>query len=343
VHNEELGRVNRDLETTLHQVKREKDRAAKGETEAKEQRSAATQALERSRRLTYAMQLVSLESFSGAPEVALSRLHDPERCPLDLRDFTWGLWYRFFKRDRLTQKGQEWLTLQGHSKDVLFTAFSPGNKALLISKGNDGLVTIWDAATGRARATLTKAKAGYVISAALAPDGKTLATGGEDRNVHLWDAATGEHRGTLRGHKGTVRSVAFSPSGQTLASASVDQTVKLWEMSTSRERATLRGHSDVVGMVLFSPDDRTLASVGGTPASKGADRTIKLWDVATGVLRASLDGHKGPITSASFSPDGKRLVSADVDGIIWGMRKGFPVWHSPQMAGRWLRPVRISS
>src|SRR5262249_44631303 len=75
---------------------------------------------------------------------------------------------------------------------------------------------------------------GVVFSAAIAPDGKTLATGSTDRAVRLWDLENGQPRTTLRGHTDTVFSVLFSPDGKTLATGSWDDTVRLWDQHTGR-------------------------------------------------------------------------------------------------------------
>jgi RNA polymerase sigma factor (sigma-70 family) len=119
--------------------------------------------------------------------------------------------------------------------DIFFTvAFTTDAKSVigggrLSFHGNHpaGQVTIWDVATGTIRQFIESDR-GMVQSIAIAPDGKTIASGGdgpwrlfqnENRRVgaiSLWDMSTGKLLWTVDGEGGTVRSMAFSPDGKSL-------------------------------------------------------------------------------------------------------------------------------
>jgi WD40 repeat protein len=70
-----------------------------------------------------------------------------------------------------------------------------------------------------------------ILSIALHPSGKYLASAGKDNTVRIWDLRTGETIRVLEGHTDNVNYVAFSPNGKYLVSASDDKAIILWDLS----------------------------------------------------------------------------------------------------------------
>ncbi|MBC6458283.1 NB-ARC domain-containing protein [Actinomadura sp. HBU206391] len=193
-------------------------------------------------------------------------------------------------------------TLTGDLGEVNAVAYSPDGTQLATGD-NDGVVRIWDLATGR-HTTLTGHTA-EVRAVAYSPDGTHLATGSNDRTVRVWNLVTG--RGTvLTGHADGVWALAYSPDGTHLATGSKDRTARIWNLVTGRH-TTLTGHTDVVRAVAYSPD-------GGLLATGSHDATVRVWDTATGE-QTTLGPLGGWMWALAFSPDGAHLAICNNDGM----------------------------
>ncbi|MDZ8138382.1 MAG: serine/threonine-protein kinase [Nostoc sp. DedQUE04] len=159
-----------------------------------------------------------------------------------------------------------------------------------------------------------------VLSVAISPDGKTIASSGDDGTIKLWNLATGKLIASLKGHFQQVNVVVISPDGKLLVSASDDNTIKIWNLATRKQIRTLIGHSDSVHALAISADSETLVSASD-------DNTIKIWDLATGEQIRTLAGHTFWVRSVAISPNGVILASGSFDKTIkiWNLAKGYPI------------------
>jgi WD40 repeat protein len=153
-------------------------------------------------------------------------------------------------------------------KGASVAAFSPTDRALLATDGDNHTVKLWDGETGELLQSL-RGHTKRVLRVAFSSDGKLLATGSADSTVILWNVETGKKRAEFKGHANAISALAFSSRGDRLATGSYDGTVKLWdtreqlgEESSPFELATLRTSSTVASLA-FSRDARALVAGGG--------------------------------------------------------------------------------
>jgi WD40 repeat protein len=150
----------------------------------------------------------------------------------------------------------------------------------LISGSFDHSLKLWNAADGKmirefkgyTDKTFEKGHREGVVSAALAPDGKTLASaGGWDHSIKMWNTADGS----------VLRDL-------------VDPKLK-----------PPAAHPGVVYALRYTPDGKHLVSVGGAPRSQGF---LAVWSAADGKLLHAGELSLGTLFSLAVSPDGKYLA-----------------------------------
>lgn len=261
--------------------------------------------------------------------------------------------------------GRLWQTLQQPQSGFRAVVFSPDSR-LMVTGSNNYMVQLWDLGVGvtlpsgnrdRSPIKLLRTFTGHqggIFAVAIAPDGKTIASGGDDRTIKIWNLK-GKLLHSINAHNERIWKLAFSPDGQLLASASEDGKVKLWKPDGKAVK-TLIVHDGAVWGVAFSPQENLIASVsqndtiklanldgtllktikgnsngltrvafspdGQTIATGGIDNQVKLWNLE-GKLLNTLPGHQGTAMSLAFVPNGNFLVSGGDDGtvIMWDLKQ----------------------
>ena len=296
------------------------------QSEASERRRAETY-------LYYNRMALAEREYSANNVERVERLLDD--CPRGLRGWEWSYLKRQCHHELLTIPHASSLD---QSVTVTHVVFSPDGRQLATSC-RDGMVRLWDAATGSLIRVV-----GRHDSAALAvayhPDGSQLASSGQDGLVKVWEPATGRLLRVLRCHGQAVYCTAYSPDGRLLASGDgfppwesvlhlrTPGVVKIWDAVTGDERAALNGHAQNVMGVAFSPDGSRLATVSGAvlavPQVESRPGELLVWDVQSRALMREISGHDGPLTAVAYSPDGQTVATSSWDRTVklWDPQTG---------------------
>lgn len=183
---------------------------------------------------------------------------------------------------------------------VVMAAYRPDGKTL-VTVGQDFVVQVWDAATGRevqrfdvsGHHTIGGATGRMVLSAnnagaALSGDGKTLACSSREGVVRIWDVDSGkEKRQISEVSRSGLNRTALSHDGNMLAFANYPMAVNLYDTRTGTRIREIGMNSTGATRFLpyrveFGPDAKTLflagIEIGGAPQTP----LLAVWDTATG-------------------------------------------------------------
>jgi WD40 repeat protein len=216
-------------------------------------------------------------------------------------------------------------TFGPHGGPVRSVAFSPkGDRAVTSA---DGVVKVWDIATGRGVIAFAypAAKAGdpspAVQSSLLLGGGRLVAAA--EKTARMWTVeGTWADVRTFGTHVFRILAIDFSPDGKLMATGGGEPSrtgeVKVWDVATGKLVRSLDNlHSDTVFALRFSPDGTKLASAS-------ADKYLKVVNVADGKELKSFEGHTHHVLALDWSGDGKRLVTGGADSVVkvWDFESG---------------------
>jgi len=209
-----------------------------------------------------------------------------------------------------------------HTARVNSVAFS-GDGKTIASAGEDGLVLIWDAATGKRLHKLVGHSRTGAEVVAFSPKGDLLASGCEGGKVFVWDTKTWAKRASFRhkevpGYTREIWGLAFCPDGKTVAVRQGGK-IHIWDIANGTKIREIA--APYVGTVVFSPDGRTIAA--GYCIKNRNEHWVGTWETTTGKQIRRLDASPYP-RSVAFTPDGRRLV-AGCEGEtvhVWDVRTG---------------------
>ena len=173
-----------------------------------------------------------------------------------------------------TDTNKEIALVGAHTGEINSIDFSANGSILAYDSGSN--VVIWDMLNRSQKTYIKEPNDNDVLSAAISPDGKTIAGGTSYGNTYLYDVETGIKKATysIRGHN--ITGVEFSPDGQSLLIEGTDRTrnksILLIDVNTHKELGGITVDDDMNG-IAFSPDGKKIVC-----ASQKKDNLL-LWDI----------------------------------------------------------------
>lgn len=181
---------------------------------------------------------------------------------------------------------------------------------------------------------------GNILTVAVSPSGKYIATGGDDKKLIIWNAETLAPMKTFTQHRDAVSGLSFTrhistqSSGEQLFSGSFDRTIKTWSLSAGGHAyvETLFGHQDNVVSVASMMTDQCV-SVGAR------DRTARMWKVIDetqlvfrGESSKKEEYQNNTIDCVAVVPPTHFVTGSDSGSLcLWSIHKKKPL-HTIQLA-----------
>ena len=155
-----------------------------------------------------------------------------------------------------------------------------------------------------------------IISLAMSPDGKRLASGDYSGEIIIRDAGYG--RVIRHFHNPRPQALVLSNDGGLVFAGMHDGGLFVWDTNKGDLLGT-RAFGDGINSMALSPDGSTLAL-----ALAVRDGVVRLWEPGTGRFRGDLRGHHDEVLRVVWSSDGKSLLTASRDqtACLWSNTGG---------------------
>jgi WD40 repeat protein len=181
----------------------------------------------------------------------------------------------------------------GKQTDLPVSIAFSWNGRMLASAGRDGVLKLWDVASGATLSSLA-GHGSLIFDVRFSRDDTRVVTANSDGTARVWDVASGRST-VLAGHQAALQSADFSPDGAVVVTASADGAVTRWDLATGQPTILRRETADL-DFVRFSIDGKLVLTSG--------PRRVRLWDPSVPRI---------PDQPAAFAAWLARTTTAEVD------------------------------
>jgi WD40 repeat protein len=198
-----------------------------------------------------------------------------------------------------------------HAGYACSVAFSADGKTLATGGSEDGLIKLYDVATGRSILPIqTPDISIYAIT--FTPDGRHLVVNHSlanraDSSLRIFQTANGAE--VKPPATGPVTAFAVSRDGRYIAYSNARGSIVELETQGWTEVRRLEGHQTGASSIAFHPVSRYVASTG-------RDGAVRIWDSDSGKTIHTLNVKPETDSRLVFGADGSTLVVSSADGIV---------------------------
>lgn len=212
------------------------------------------------------------------------------------------------------------LDMAAHKNGVNKILFNAQDNAI-ISAGNDGLIKIWDVASGENRSTIIGGNRS-IPGIAMEQNSSNIAILNGDF-IRIRDYATTLIWGTIRSPE-YLLDILYSPDDRLLISSSISNRIYLWDPNEALrsgieaypEPIVLNGHRGKSGTYNALVWDVELHPSGDYFASAGGDGQLIFWNLDTKQSIYVYFDNGIAITCIAFSPDGDKIMAGRINGVV---------------------------
>jgi len=228
--------------------------------------------------------------------------------------------------------GVHWLYPEEPERNLHVAQHTRGVFAVLrvgeevFTAGGDGVLTRWNAKTGRTIESLPVSGNSLRCIAKTLP-GDELLIGASDGNIYSIDPNAMKLKRSCVANDPSVFTVGVHSAGAPfMVSGGRDARLLLYDLMDGRQVGNISAHNSTINNLAFSPNGKFLAT-----ASR--DKTVKLWDAKTWKLLKVCEvvrdrGHVNSVNCLLWLDDKTLITAGDTNEVSISLRSPINLQHS---------------